>query len=104
MARVLWAFKVAESGESPRILSAEVEPSKTMETPHFSFFCSISVFAPLLYSHAATSRKLTYACVRAACACVCECAWVCACVCCNSEELRLVYVFLLVLTRKFKYR
>ena len=86
-------------------LSVNLEPSKTTENPHFSFLALI--FAPLLYSHAATARHSLQAFpvdtamdtinamrvwtplmrVRAACACVCKCMQVCACVCWYLEEL-----------------
>ena len=83
--RALWAFK-ANWPVLTGSLSAESEPCKTLETPH------LSIFAPLLHSHAATVQHslqafpmgTSYACVdtlirvwtllmRASCARVCAC-------------------------------
>ena len=59
-------------------LSAGLEPSKTMENPHFSFFAL--VFAPLLYSHGATLASSFPRCHshgHYSCACARVCAGLC---------------------------
>ena len=81
MARVLWAFKVAESGESPRNPFRGGRAEQDNGNPTFQFFLLHFCFCSAVVqprSHLAQA----YLCVCARCVCVCVrvCVGLCMCV------------------------
>ena len=97
---VLWAFEVAEFWQvTTGSLSAEPEPSKTIENPNISLFAPRATYGRTLASrfprscsdgHCSACADQYYACVDiayayvccvcATCGCVCVCAGLCVCV------------------------